>query len=402
MSTARSRTGPAGTGSTGTTTRGSAGKRAGSKTAARPASAVSAPAKNDSCTRAAVPGCECHRHAACLPARAVRHLRLPGFPLEGLQCEPAQLRRPQARVHQGQRDGASTRVGVRVAIDGCKNPLLHGRAQWLHRPFRQAARMSVRQTIALRVAVPPEPGGEARQRPALVVDHVLAQPARRPAQRHVLPGPPLEVLLPAQIALQRESGWRRLAARERGNSREVLTREAKGLRGYAPPRVGGQIGQSGPGPRDSVAAYRPRRPRNHTPHTQPSRGCRAIVDQTLVYRGVHRQNAGSHESRRVELIGRAASIWSGGRDSNPRHPAWKASALPSELPPPTGLDAGRLHPDRATSYPAPDPSTLIVPNRDSGILPLPACAVSVTILAARWVCAFQWSAKPSFQWVGHA
>ena len=105
---------------------------------------------------------------------------------------------------------------------------------------------------------------------------------------------------------------------------------------------------------------------------------------------------------RVHLERGTASIWSGGRDSNPRHPAWKASALPSELPPPTGLDAGRLHPDRATSYPAPDPSTLIVPNRDSGILPLPACAVSVTILAARWVCAFQWSAKPSFQWVGHA
>ena len=47
-------------------------------------------------------------------------------------------------------------------------------------------------------------------------------------------------------------------------------------------------------------------------------------------------------------------------------------------------------------------TAMIVPNQNSGILPLPACAVSVTILAARWVCAVQWSAKPSFQWVGHA
>ena len=28
----------------------------------------------------------------------------------------------------------------------------------------------------------------------------------------------------------------------------------------------------------------------------------------------------------------AATEWSGRRDSNPRHPAWKASALPTDFP----------------------------------------------------------------------
>jgi hypothetical protein len=34
------------------------------------------------------------------------------------------------------------------------------------------------------------------------------------------------------------------------------------------------------------------------------------------------------------LLGYADSIWSGRRDSNSRHPAWKAEALPTELLPP--------------------------------------------------------------------
>src|SRR5581483_11280211 len=37
--------------------------------------------------------------------------------------------------------------------------------------------------------------------------------------------------------------------------------------------------------------------------------------------------------------------WSGGRGSNPQHPAWKASALPIELPPPSATDyIGRTDP----------------------------------------------------------
>ena len=31
-------------------------------------------------------------------------------------------------------------------------------------------------------------------------------------------------------------------------------------------------------------------------------------------------------------------VWSGGRDSNSRHSAWKADALPTELPPRAELD----------------------------------------------------------------
>ena len=43
---------------------------------------------------------------------------------------------------------------------------------------------------------------------------------------------------------------------------------------------------------------------------------------------------------------RAVEIWSGRRDSNSRHPAWKARALPTELLPPTGI---------LLSYPADPP-----------------------------------------------
>src|SRR5688500_10166023 len=37
--------------------------------------------------------------------------------------------------------------------------------------------------------------------------------------------------------------------------------------------------------------------------------------------------------------------WSGRRDSNPRHPAWKAGTLPAELHPPFGSTPTRPLPD---------------------------------------------------------
>ena len=81
-----------------------------------------------------------------------------------------------------QDDGAPARVGVGAPIHGGHHLLLLGRAERLHLPLRQAARMEVREAIGLQVPVAPEPGGEAARRPAVLVNRVRAQPARRSPQ----------------------------------------------------------------------------------------------------------------------------------------------------------------------------------------------------------------------------
>jgi len=168
-----------------------------------------------------------------------------------------------------------------VPVHGGQHRLLLGRVQRIDLPLRKAARGEVGQAIALQVPVAPEPGREAAQRAAVLVDGVRAQPARRSPQVGRLLGPMLQLPLTAQGALEGELVQRRLAAQKRGESRELLTVEAHGFRRETLPGKSRQLAPDGLGPWDRIWVRRPFLSRASTPRTHVWRGWGATGDQAL-------------------------------------------------------------------------------------------------------------------------
>ena len=141
--------------------------------------------------------------------------------------------------------------------------------------------------------------------------------------------------------------------------------------GFGPKRLPGAVGQldaGDPGQLDRLGLHRStfsraaRRARKRGP-----RGKRRWTWRC----GSVQCTGGTLDVARCPKAGRCGQstfVWSGGRDSNPRHPAWKASALPSELPPPKGSMSaastriGRHRPRHQTA--------MIVPNQEFGDSPV--------------------------------
>lgn len=168
----------------------------------------------------------------------------------------------------------------------------------------------------------PEPGREAVQRAAVLVNRGGDPPVDRSPQVGRFLGPLLQVLLIAQGAPQGEFVQRRLAAQKRGELREVFTVEAHGFRGESTPGSGRQIVPGGSGQWDRIGVHCPLLPRGSAPLTQEWRGWGVTVDQALRARAGFERNAGCREPPPVGRVFRSQSVGNVGRVSKPRHPTW--------------------------------------------------------------------------------
>ena len=73
------------------------------------------------------------------------------------------------------------------------------------------------------------------------------------------------------------------------------------------------------------------------------------VDLFLTKEALYRLSYVGSSNRNGQPPRTASRLWSGRRDLNSRHPAWKAGALPAELHPP-GNGATHIIPTRMTSH----------------------------------------------------